>query len=194
MAIETNLPSILLSRHFQFRMPGVLNLFDSIGMPRDGEGVALIVSRQEWLQQHMWPALISPTRPARPMTMKANLAEPLLSRLLNSRLSGVPNNLCDSIGMPRDGEGVTLVVNRQKWLQQHMWPASMSPTRPVRPTMMKANLAVPLLSRFLNSRLSGVPKQLVKRNRNVERRQRHHARRQQMEEAEKAICSADTEC
>ena len=35
MAIKTNLPSILLSRHFQFRMPGVLNnLGDSIGMPR----------------------------------------------------------------------------------------------------------------------------------------------------------------
>ena len=50
MAIETNLPSILLSRHFQFWMLGVLNnLFDLIGIPRDGEGVALIVSRQEWL-------------------------------------------------------------------------------------------------------------------------------------------------
>ena len=79
MAIETNLPSILLSRHFQFRMPGVLNnLGDSIGMPRDCEGVALIASRQEWLQQYMWPASMSPTRPARLMMMKANLAAKLL--------------------------------------------------------------------------------------------------------------------
>ena len=59
---------------------------------------------------------------------------------------GVPNNLCDSIRMPRDGKGVALVVSKQKWLQQHMCPAS-----------MKAHLAVPLLSRFLNSRLLGVP-------------------------------------
>ena len=72
-------------------------------------------------------------------------------------MPGVPNNLCDSIGMLRDGKGVALVVSRQKWLQQHMWPASMSPTRPARPMKMKARLAVPLLSRFLNSRLLGVP-------------------------------------
>ena len=71
--------------------------------------------------------------------------------------AGVSNNLCDSIGMLRDGKGVALVVSRQKWLQQHMWPASMSPTRPTRPMKMKARLAVPLLSRFLNSWLLGVP-------------------------------------
>ena len=46
----------------------------------------------EWLQQHMWPALMSPTRSAGPMKMKANLAKPLLSRFLNSMLLGVPNN------------------------------------------------------------------------------------------------------
>ena len=74
-------------------MPGVLNnLFDSIRMPRDGEGVALIVSRQEWLQQYMWPASMSPTKPARPMMMKENLAAKLLPKLNKLNFQGVRIN------------------------------------------------------------------------------------------------------
>jgi len=41
--------------------------------------------------------------------------------------------------------------------------------------------------------VTGGPQQPVKRNWNAERRQRHHTRRQQMENAEKAIGSAYTE-
>ena len=117
MAIETNLPSILLSRHFQFRMPGVLNnLGNSIGMPRDGEGVALIVSRQEWLQQHMWPASMSPTRPARPMMMKANLAAKLLSRLSKFNLQGVRINSSEPNGLLIVDKDVKFTISKQSSL------------------------------------------------------------------------------
>jgi len=37
------------------------------------------------------------------------------------------------------------------------WPVSTFPTRPVRPTLLKANLALSLLSTFLSSRLPGSP-------------------------------------
>ena len=37
------------------------------------------------------------------------------------------------------------------------WPASTSPMRPVRPTTMKANLAMPFLTSLLSSKLAGVP-------------------------------------
>ena len=93
------------------------------------------------------------------MAIETNLPPSFIKALLVRKL-GVPNNLYDSIEMPRDGKGVALVVSRQKWLQQHMWPASMSPTRPARPMKMKARLVVLLLSRFLNSRLLGVPNNL----------------------------------
>ena len=103
-----------ITRHFQFRMPGVLNnLCDSIGMPRDDKGIALIVSRQECLQQHMWPASMSPTRPARPMMMKANLATKLLPRLSKLNLQGVLINSCEPRGLLIVDKDVKFTISKQ---------------------------------------------------------------------------------
>ena len=73
----------------------------------------------------MQPALTSLKRPVGPVRqrtikvmVKINSAIFFLSKLCNSKLSGVPNNPCDSIGMLNVDEGVAHVDNKSKILQK----------------------------------------------------------------------------
>ena len=58
------------------------------------------------------------TRRAKAATVKINFATLLLSKPCNFRLSGVPNNPCDSTGMLNIDEGVAHVDNKSKILQK----------------------------------------------------------------------------
>ena len=80
------------------RAPGWRDI--TAGSPQKSTPEFLQRLPQRWLVQtepflvasHAWPASTSPTRPARPTSLKANLATSLLSTFLSFRLPGIPNN------------------------------------------------------------------------------------------------------